>query len=146
MLKLCYKHAIFLDNIGGACERMVASWHYRYWLVDYSLFLRFSFIKIIEIWFIFILWYSIILIMQASFETICPLTKKVMRNPVMIENGKNFEYDALMKIFGRGKYVDPTTNKPLKSNKVFPNIALASLIRKQGIGETNGSIENQLKK
>ena len=64
-------------------------------------------------------------------EFICPLTRKVMVDPVVIQSGNTFERDAIEKLFGRGKIIDPITGQRLGSTKVARNLALASLIRKQ---------------
>ena len=42
-------------------------------------------------------------------EFICPLTGKVMIDPVVIEGGKTFEKAAIQNYFGKVGAVDPTT-------------------------------------
>lgn len=64
---------------------------------------------------------------------VCPLTKKVMRDPVTIENGNTFEREAIEKWFkecqdsGR-KPMCPLTNTELKSTYLNPSIALRNTI------------------
>ncbi|KAL2895214.1 U-box domain-containing protein 43 [Bienertia sinuspersici] len=65
---------------------------------------------------------------------VCPLTKKVMRDPVAIENGNTFEREAIEKWFreckenGR-KPTCPLTNDELNSTSLNPSIALRNTIK-----------------
>ena len=69
-------------------------------------------------------------------EFYCPLARKVMADPVVIQSGRSFEREAIEKFFGRGKIVDPISGQRLGTTKVSRNQALASLIKKQwGIEE-----------
>ena len=63
-------------------------------------------------------------------EFICPLTKKVMRNPAVIGGGNTFEKKAIQEHFERVGATDPLTKKGLKSVAIVPNVALRSLIGK----------------
>ncbi|XP_021865064.1 U-box domain-containing protein 44 [Spinacia oleracea] len=64
---------------------------------------------------------------------VCPLTKRVMRDPVTIENGNTFEREAIEKWFreckesGR-KPACPLTLEDLKSTYLNPSIALRNTI------------------
>lgn len=64
---------------------------------------------------------------------VCPLTKKVMKDPVTIENGQTFEREAIENWFrdctdnGR-RPACPLTQKELKSTDVNPSIALRNAI------------------
>ena len=64
---------------------------------------------------------------------VCPLTKKVMRDPVTIENGQTFEREAIEKWFrecreSRKKPICPLTLKELSSTELNPSIALRNTI------------------
>ncbi|KAJ3692881.1 hypothetical protein LUZ60_011976 [Juncus effusus] len=64
---------------------------------------------------------------------ICPISKKIMRDPVVIENGNTFERDALVRLFEdctrRGRrIVCPITLMEISSTNVVPNTALRSCI------------------
>ena len=63
-------------------------------------------------------------------EFICPLTGKVMIDPVVIEGGKTFEKAAIQNHFGKVGAVDPTTKKVVRSVRTVSNLALQSLIRR----------------
>ncbi|KAH9605281.1 hypothetical protein KSS87_022118 [Heliosperma pusillum] len=64
---------------------------------------------------------------------LCPLTKKVMHDPVTIENGSTFERRAIENWFKEchekgGKPTCPLTSKELKSTHLNPSIALRNTI------------------
>ncbi|CAO2814900.1 unnamed protein product [Amaranthus hypochondriacus] len=64
---------------------------------------------------------------------LCPLTKKVMRDPVTIENGNTFEREEIEKWFRECKESGkkptcPLTSKELKSTYLNPSIALRNTI------------------
>ncbi|XP_074286585.1 U-box domain-containing protein 44-like [Silene latifolia] len=65
---------------------------------------------------------------------VCPLTKEVMQDPVIIENGNTFERSAIKKWFeqckksGR-KPVCPLTLKELRNTQLNPSIALIKTIK-----------------
>ncbi|VFQ94341.1 unnamed protein product [Cuscuta campestris] len=63
----------------------------------------------------------------------CPLTKKVMRDPVSLENGQTFEREAIEKWFKECKLkgrnlVCPITQRELRSTELNPSIALKNTI------------------
>ena len=68
---------------------------------------------------------------QIPLEFICPLTRKIMVDPVVIQSGNTFEKEAIRKVLGRGSAIDPITGQRLGSTKMARNLALASLIKKQ---------------
>ncbi|KAM0042455.1 putative U box domain, armadillo-like helical, Zinc finger, RING/FYVE/PHD-type [Helianthus debilis subsp. tardiflorus] len=64
---------------------------------------------------------------------ICPLSKKIMTDPVTIENGQTFERDAIQNWFNEckesnRKLVCPMTLKELKTTDMNPSIALRNTI------------------
>lgn len=64
---------------------------------------------------------------------LCPLTKRIMRDPVNIESGATFEREAILKWFkesdSRGeRLVCPVTRKELSSTELNPSIALRNTI------------------
>ena len=63
-------------------------------------------------------------------EFVCPLTRKIMNKPVVIETGRAFEEEAILKFFGRGKFIDPISGQRLATNKTVRVNALKSLIKK----------------
>lgn len=63
-------------------------------------------------------------------EFICPLTHKIMNNPVVIETGRAFEEEAILKFFGRGRFIDPISGQRLATKKTVRVNALKSLIQK----------------
>ncbi|KAG9139341.1 hypothetical protein Leryth_011329 [Lithospermum erythrorhizon] len=65
---------------------------------------------------------------------LCPLTKKVMRDPVTLENGITVEREAIEKWFeeckeNRRKTICPLTLKELRSTELNPSIALRNTIQ-----------------
>ncbi|ONK55986.1 uncharacterized protein A4U43_C10F2970 [Asparagus officinalis] len=72
--------------------------------------------------------------MEPIYESfVCPLTKKVMQDPVTIENGQTFEREAIEKWFkecreSRRKLICPLTLKELSSTELNPSIALRNTI------------------
>ncbi|CAI9753340.1 unnamed protein product [Fraxinus pennsylvanica] len=64
---------------------------------------------------------------------ICPLTKKVMRDPVALENGRTFEREAIEKWFRESKesgrkLICPLTLNELKSMELNPSVGLKNTI------------------
>ncbi|KAH7293888.1 hypothetical protein KP509_28G046800 [Ceratopteris richardii] len=55
----------------------------------------------------------------------CPITKSIMREPVMIaEEGFTYEKSAILEWFGRGHNTCPDTGKVLQSLSLVPNLKL----------------------
>lgn len=54
----------------------------------------------------------------------CPITKEVMREPVMLEQGHTYEKAAILEWFQRGYRTCPDTGKELKTLELTPNVQL----------------------
>uniref|UniRef100_A0A0G4HFP5 UBC core domain-containing protein n=1 Tax=Chromera velia CCMP2878 TaxID=1169474 RepID=A0A0G4HFP5_9ALVE len=66
-------------------------------------------------------------------EFLCPITRTVMQEPVVTEDGHTYEKTAIDKWFemrAGGKRTSPMTGLPLKRSNLVPNFALASAINK----------------
>ena len=50
-------------------------------------------------------------------ELFCPLTKKLMKDPVIIETGRTFERAAIMVFFQNEGLIEPFTRKVLLTPK-----------------------------
>ncbi|KAH8094005.1 ubiquitin-protein transferase [Aureococcus anophagefferens] len=60
--------------------------------------------------------------------TCCPLTGRVMRDPVVAACGNSFELEAIAHWLARNE-TSPVTQEKLASKLLFPNAALRSIIR-----------------
>lgn len=58
----------------------------------------------------------------------CPLTKEVMKDPVITEAGQTYEKSSIEAWFER-RLTDPMTNERLQSRSLIPNIALKKTIQ-----------------
>ncbi|MCO5614388.1 hypothetical protein L7F22_068668 [Adiantum nelumboides] len=54
----------------------------------------------------------------------CPITKDIMREPVMLEQGHTYEKAAILEWFQRGYRTCPDTGKELESLELIPNVTL----------------------
>ncbi|MCO5567457.1 hypothetical protein L7F22_021148 [Adiantum nelumboides] len=54
----------------------------------------------------------------------CPITKDIMREPVMVEQGHTYEKVAILEWFQRGYRNCPDTGKELKTLELIPNVTL----------------------
>eukprot|EP00250_Pteridium_aquilinum_P006272 c16224_g1_i1 orf=272-3358(-) len=54
----------------------------------------------------------------------CPITREVMREPVMLEQGHTYEKSAIVEWFQRGYRTCPDTGKELKTLELIPNVQL----------------------
>ena len=57
-------------------------------------------------------------------EFICPITCKIMTDPVMSKTGYNFERDAIVAHLDAGSETCPVTNKPLRISNLISNKSL----------------------
>jgi hypothetical protein len=78
---------------------------------------------------------------------ICPLTKKVMTDPVTLENGQTYERTAIERWFrdcreNKRAPVCPTTGKILESTSLKPSIALRHTIEEWTIRNETLRLEN----
>ena len=62
-------------------------------------------------------------------EMVCPLTKELMKDPVMSRYGTNFEREAILDWLGEGNEFCPVTGKPLRPSCLVSNKALEWKIR-----------------
>ena len=61
-------------------------------------------------------------------EFVCPLTKEIIRKPLMTRNNINFERDAIISWIQNEDGKCPVTNKPLELSDLIPNRALEEKI------------------
>lgn len=54
----------------------------------------------------------------------CPITKELMREPVMLEEGHTYERTAILEWFDRGNRTCPDTGQELQSLDLMPNVKL----------------------
>ena len=62
-------------------------------------------------------------------EFICPLTKKILQDPMMSRYGTHFERSAIMEWFDEGNTVCPVTRNPLRPSNLVSNKTLQWKIR-----------------
>lgn len=60
---------------------------------------------------------------------ICPITKAIMREPMMSLDGHSYEKEAIEEWFHNGKKLSPATGKKLPSLKLIPNYNLKKAIQ-----------------
>lgn len=60
----------------------------------------------------------------------CPLSMKLMYDPVVIDSGKTFERSWIEKWFSKGHIICPLTHMRLKNLSLVPNVAIKGLISK----------------
>ncbi|KAK3105791.1 hypothetical protein FSP39_005813 [Pinctada imbricata] len=63
-------------------------------------------------------------------EYLCPITREIMKDPVIAEDGYTYERSAIQAWMGKGKNLSPMTNSPLTSQKLTPNRSLKMLIQR----------------
>jgi len=61
-------------------------------------------------------------------EFFCPITREVMRNPVVAQDGHTYECHAIAQWFLDGKRSSPSTGEALPGLEVIPNRALRAQI------------------
>jgi len=59
---------------------------------------------------------------------ICPITREIMKDPVIDRDGNSFEREAILSWLHQGKNVSPLTRKPLRETDLTPNRALKDQI------------------
>ena len=63
-------------------------------------------------------------------ELMCPITRTVFRDPVMVvESGHTYERSAILEHFRRNGAKDPLTNCALSSAKVMTNWAMRNVVQ-----------------
>jgi hypothetical protein len=62
-------------------------------------------------------------------EFLCPITGRIMVDPVTTSGGHTYEWSAISQWFRQGKNTDPATGLALNNNILYPNHALRSAIR-----------------
>ena len=66
-------------------------------------------------------------------EVCCPLTKRVMSDPVIASDGYSYERKAIEKWIEDGNTTSPRTSRPLTSFELLPNEAMAEVIERSGL-------------
>ncbi|MDP4157773.1 MAG: GTPase, partial [Bacillota bacterium] len=61
-------------------------------------------------------------------EHICPITREVMRDPVVAADGHSYEKNAILQCFTAGHTKSPLSGLPLKNKDLFDNHALKTMI------------------
>eukprot|EP00466_Bigelowiella_natans_P005739 jgi/Bigna1/45697/e_gw1.142.3.1 len=62
----------------------------------------------------------------------CPITREVMKDPVVCSDGHTYERSAIQRWLQRNS-TSPRTNLPLASNALIPNHSLRSIIHEYTI-------------
>ena len=69
-------------------------------------------------------------------ELFCPITREIMRDPVVAEDGHTYERTAIGKFWTeKGTPISPVTNRPLPSDRLTPSVTLRSLCRMFSVNE-----------
>jgi len=58
---------------------------------------------------------------------ICPLSNRIMTDPVIAADGYTYERSAIQERFDNGNYTSPITHDPLPNNNLIPNLALRQI-------------------
>eukprot|EP00111_Clytia_hemisphaerica_P015432 TCONS_00045583-protein len=61
-------------------------------------------------------------------EFLCPITRELMADPVLVADGFTYERSSIASWFDSGNITSPMTNKPLPSNQLVPNRSLKNAI------------------
>jgi ubiquitin len=59
---------------------------------------------------------------------ICPLSNRIMTDPVIAADGYTYERSAIQERFDNGNYTSPITHAQLPNNNLIPNLALRQII------------------
>ncbi|XP_048781071.2 WD repeat, SAM and U-box domain-containing protein 1-like isoform X2 [Ostrea edulis] len=62
-------------------------------------------------------------------EYLCPITRELMKDPVMAEDGYTYERSAIQGWMDKGKDTSPMTSIPLTARQLIPNRSLKMLIQ-----------------
>jgi hypothetical protein len=65
---------------------------------------------------------------QVPRECFCPITQKIMEDPVMAQDGYTYERTAILKWFSMGKRTSPKTGARLLNTELTPNHSMRSLV------------------
>ena len=63
-------------------------------------------------------------------EFLCPITREVMKDPVIAEDGYTYERSAIVAWMEKGKTSSPMTNGLLNTKQLTPNRSLKMLIQR----------------
>ena len=67
-------------------------------------------------------------------EYLCPITQELPIDPVLAEDGRCYERDAITKWLSMDQSTagvrSPVTNEPLESARVIPNVLVRGMVRK----------------
>ncbi|XP_006813234.1 WD repeat, SAM and U-box domain-containing protein 1-like [Saccoglossus kowalevskii] len=64
-------------------------------------------------------------------ELLCPITRELMRDPVIASDGYSYERSSIESWITSGKNTSPMTNSPLPNTVLMPNRMLKMLIQRQ---------------
>jgi len=59
---------------------------------------------------------------------ICPLTKEILQDPVVLSDGRTYERVAILDFFKKRGFISPVTKQSVDSKVVLPNIDLRGVI------------------
>ena len=77
-------------------------------------------------------------------EFICPITLSIMRDPVMMPDGHNYERSAIEKAL-QASPLSPLTKQPLNMKDAIPNYDLKSLIENREAGKMTSCLTDEEK-
>lgn len=63
-------------------------------------------------------------------EYLCPITKEIMKDPVVLASGHTYDRQAIEHWFRSGARTDPNTNMPLRHRTLTPNVQLRQAIQR----------------
>ena len=66
---------------------------------------------------------------ELSIGYLCPITRKIMKNPVIVSNGVSYEKEAIEVWLSRGKDFCLKTKQKISNKIMIPNIGLMKLIK-----------------
>jgi hypothetical protein len=66
---------------------------------------------------------------ETPIEFICPISKKIMDDPMMSRHGQNFEREAILNWLAEGNMHCPVTSNPLRASYLISNKMLKTKIR-----------------
>jgi hypothetical protein len=59
---------------------------------------------------------------------ICPLTKEILQDPVVLSDGRTYEREAILDFFKKSGFTSPITKQSVDSKVLLPNIDLRGVI------------------
>ena len=80
---------------------------------------------------------------QTPAAFICPITHKIMKDPVMDLDGHSYERAAIESWLSSGRTTSPNSHKPLRKSNLVPNRALRNSIE-EFIESHNGNVPSKV--